>query len=56
MPPPVPAPAAPAFGMTGGGRGGDGAAGFLAAVLEGSSNSSRLDAKLAVSGVGMLDH
>ncbi|PRW60537.1 hypothetical protein C2E21_1293 [Chlorella sorokiniana] len=51
--PEIPAPApppvtAPAFGMTRSGRGGDGAAGFLAAVLESSSNSSRLDAKLAV--------
>ena len=45
------APPAPTFELgsgAGGNRNGEGAAGFLAAVLEGSSNSSRLDAKLAV--------
>ncbi|PSC68550.1 E3 ubiquitin-ligase synoviolin [Micractinium conductrix] len=35
-------------GGSGGGGGDGGAAGFLAAALEGSSNSSRLEAKLAV--------
>lgn len=48
-PAPAPPSPTPAFGLSSGGRGGDAAAGFLAAVLEGSSNSSRLDAKLAVS-------
>lgn len=33
----------------------EGAAGFLAAALEGSSNSSRLDAKLAVGWEGRVD-
>ncbi len=48
-PAPAPPSPTPAFGLSSSGRGGDAAAGFLAAVLEGSSNSSRLDAKLAVS-------